>query len=172
MIVLFKKKFYCKLFVNLILKVLSTPNLNNNQLFNNNNNNFVSSQQFNNAINNNALGTTNVNGVGTLLTVNQAQTLNQDQYGTPQGNVITGTNIGGTSSNINNFGRGNVDPGLTNSVSASLTFPTASPNFNNGNNNNLNTFNNVNNLRTINQQSPNNPFLSNSINNNNNFGYV
>ena len=147
--------------------------MNNNQLFNNNNN-FVSSQQVNNGINNNALGTTNVNGVGTLLTVNQnQQTLNQDQYGTPQGNVITGTNIGGISSNINNFGRGNVDPGLTNSVSSSLTFPTSTQNFNNGNNN-LNNFNNGNNLRTINQQSSNNPFLSNSINNNNNFvsGYA
>ena len=146
-------------------------NLNNNQLFtNNNNNNFVSSQQLSN---NNGFGTTNVNGVGTLLTVNQnqAQTINnQDQYGTPQGNVITGSNIGGvSSSNINNFGRGNVDPGLTNSVSASLTFPTASPAFNNGNNNNLNTFNNANNLNNFNQQTSNNPFLANSNNNNNNF---
>ena len=107
-------------------------------------NNFVSSPSLNNGLNNNVLGTTNVNGVGTLLTVNQNQQQNQqDSYGSPQGNVITGNNIGGQS-NINNFGRGtvsNVDPGLTNSVSSSLTLASPVQSFNNGiNNNNLNNF--------------------------------
>ena len=76
-----------------MLKILSTPNLNNNQLFTNNNN-FVSSPQLNNAISNNVITPTNVNGVGTLLTVNQAQSQNQNQdtYGSPQGNIITGSN--------------------------------------------------------------------------------
>ena len=118
----------------------------------------MSSPQLNNNV---QVTPTNVNGVGTLFTVNQnqVQSQNQDTYGSPQGNVITGTNIGGT--NINSFGRGNVDPGLTNSVSASLTFPTSSPAFNNVNNN-LNTFNNGNNLNL--QQSANNPFLGNNNN--------
>ena len=121
---------------------MSTANANNNQLFNNNNNNFVSNQQ---------ITPTNIQ------TFNQAQAIapNPDAYGTPQGNVITGTNI-------NNFGRGNVDNGLTNSVSASLTFPTSSSQFagNNLNNNNLGN--------SLTFQSTRNPFLTNSINNNNN----
>ena len=96
-----------------------------------------------------------------IQTFNQAQTQaqNPDSYGTPQGNVITGTNI-------NNFGRGNVDNGLTNTVSASLTFPTSSSKFAGNNLNNNNQGN------SLTFQSPNNPFLSNnqinSINNNNN----
>ena len=133
----------------------------------------MSSPSLNTGIGNNNFGTTNVNGVGTLLTVNQNQQQNQqDSYGSPQGNVITGTNIGGTS-NINNFARGtvnnvgnvnNVDPGLTtNTVSSSLTLASPVQSFNNGiNNNNLNTFNNGNNFNQ--QTSNNNPFLSNNNN--------
>ena len=109
----------------LFLQLLSTPSLNNNQLFNNhiNNNDFL-------LTNENAAG-----GFSSLQTVSQNQ--QQDSYGTPQGNVITGTNIGGVVGNA-----GNVDPGLTNNnlVSAQLNFP--------------------------NQQSSNNPFLSNNNNNN------
>ena len=125
----------------------------------------------------NGVTPTTINGVGTVFTVNQnqAQALapnqNQDTYGTPQGNVITG------STNINNFGRGvvqNVDPGLTTSVSGALTFPSPSQQFNNGNN--LNNFNNNGNNQQLNfnqnnnqfqQNSNNNPFLSNNLNNNN-----
>ena len=153
--------------------------LTNNNQFSNNNNNFVSSPSTgfsNTGINSNNFGTTNVNGVGTLLTVNQNQQQNQqDSYGSPQGNVITGNNIGGTS-NINNFARGtvsNVDPGLTtNTVSSSLTLASPVQSFNNGiNNNNLNNFNNGNNFNQ--QTSNNNPFLNNNNNNinpiNNNF---
>ena len=124
----------------------------------------------------NGVTPTTINGVGTVFTVNQnqAQNLapnqNQDTYGTPQGNVITG------STNINNFGRGvvqNVDPGLTTSVSGALTFPSPPQQFNNGNN--LNNFNNGNgqqlnfnqNNNQFQQNSNNNPFLSNNLNNNN-----